>query len=395
MLTACSSDDDVVTSGGIELTPGNSDVKIQLSSGSGRTRAAIESDENDLTFEAEGLGIFCLANGTVTGATQPGAINWKYNPSDEISKYSVWLANVKADAVINNVDGVKQTDIIFKDAGGDEVNYYYPLANWHTYQFYGYYPIQEAVNYESSFVMVDIPIDGKSDIIWGQTHGNPADDAYCAKYFRTTGHAGEIPSIAFEHKLMQLQFYCKPGLKNGVTDEDATKMIIKNVTVGNVPQKGTLIVANSNEASANYSGRFFCYNSYGIQDLKIVDSDESETLTPVVVGNETGESGRGKKIGQSLLVPVLGSAESGDVPQQYSIRLELAMDTNGNGTYDKGTDKDLDIYPDIILKRQAGSQLFGEAGKKYNVTITIYSPQDIKLKATLTPWEEEDVNIEY
>lgn len=58
-FTGCGSDDtsdnenDMV----IPVIPNNSDVRIQLSSGSGGTRAALDSDDGTNTFEANDLGI--------------------------------------------------------------------------------------------------------------------------------------------------------------------------------------------------------------------------------------------------------------------------------------------------------------------------------------------------
>lgn len=63
LMVSCSSDDDLIE----RITPAqwsrevtDSDVKIQLSTGSKTTKASITSDEKGL-FNAKGMSVFCLA----------------------------------------------------------------------------------------------------------------------------------------------------------------------------------------------------------------------------------------------------------------------------------------------------------------------------------------------
>ena len=59
LFVSCSNEDDKSVNNEFSGIIENSNVEILLSTG-GHTRGSIESDANGL-FEAEGLGIFCLA----------------------------------------------------------------------------------------------------------------------------------------------------------------------------------------------------------------------------------------------------------------------------------------------------------------------------------------------
>lgn len=211
VLAGCSGDDET-------LSPSNeadgngvgveNPVEIRLSSGSASTRASLESDETGL-FEAEGLGIFCLANGTLNVNPNELPIDWTPSVGGD-TNYSVWIDNLDANAVYekNETDQAVATNI--KWADGE--TRWYPVGNWYKYQFYGYYPRVENDNLESNKTqrIANIPIDGTQDIIWGRTTSTDPL-AYCAKYFRQADKGDDIPAIAFRHMLMRLTFSCVPG----------------------------------------------------------------------------------------------------------------------------------------------------------------------------------------
>lgn len=390
LLTACSNDEDIA-GGGIAVTPGNSDVKIQLSSGQGGTRAPLNPDENG-SFATDRLGIFCLAHTTATGATQKADIKWGL-PDDEIYRYSTWMANVNSEAQIDATNNC--TNIIFKDASGNPKEYYYPLANWYAYHFYGYFPRQEEVTYDNDnkmLIKVNIPINGKDDIIWGEATSDETD-AYCAKYFRTSGNESKTPELTFKHKLMQIQFRCKPGLNSdGSVDEEAKKLFIKSIAVGGVPEEGILIIANKGKPSSmiaddlNSTGSFYCSGNTNAIDIPVYGANDND-FEPVIVGNDTDNP---KTVGQGLLLPVLGGRNYKTA--SYTVKLLLAKDTNNNGMYDEGVDEDLEIYPSITLNKNGN--ILGEEGKRYFVDLIIHSPKEIKLKAKLNEWEDEATSTE-
>lgn len=191
MMASCSSNDDFASLlGKPGIVVDNSNVEIRLASSSGGTRASIESSENGL-FEADGLGIFCLANNAQGVNPAELDITWvpTWNPDTE---FAVWMNNVEANAEYN--EDATATEINWVDG----VKRFYPVANWYTYQFYGYYPRVEGESYENGItydtnrIEAHIPIDGKQDVIWGRTR-NDHELAYSARYFRQPAFADETP----------------------------------------------------------------------------------------------------------------------------------------------------------------------------------------------------------
>ena len=127
LTMACSNDDE--TSQSLTVV-GNSDVEIKLSVGGGTsTRASVESNVNGM-FNLNNLGIFML--GTAVQSTNPEEQNIDWRPS--VNQYAVWMNNVEANAVIDG--GGTRTDILWEDGK----TRWYPVGNWYSYRFYGYYP---------------------------------------------------------------------------------------------------------------------------------------------------------------------------------------------------------------------------------------------------------------
>ena len=378
-FTGCGSDDtsdnenDMV----IPVIPNNSDVRIQLSSGSGGTRAALDSDDGTNTFEANDLGIFCLANGFVENTKFDKTITW--DPLHQHAKYYRLLDNVKADAVkkTKTEDGTAYTDIEFyADNGTEKEIKYYPLSNWLTYQFYGYYPRTTDITGDAYNVYADIPITGKEDVIHGYTD-NTAPNAYSAKYFRETANINTSAKMAFEHKLIQVQFHCIAGMKGGVVDEKTKDLIIKKVEVCDVPEKVRLVVASTDkEANGTLS-------ITGTTDAKYtVCGDNDGEFVPVLVSETKQE------LGQGIMLPPLNTDGANGLKQQYRVRITLAQATGGD-------EKMLDVFPDAVLTSEEGK--FTKAGTLYNVVLTIYSPEDIRLNATLAPWitDDKEYDVQY
>lgn len=381
LLTGCSSDD-ALDSGSdivIPIIPSNSDVKIQLSSGSGSTRAALNPDENK-NFEVDGLGIFCLANGFVINNRFDNILTW--DPAHQYSGYYRLLDNVKAAAVKKTREdgsGTEYTDIEFyKSAESSEKEIkYYPLSNWLTYQFYGYYPRTEEISNTGSEVVAAIPITGKEDVVYGYTT-NDAPDAYSAKYFREASHIGEAAEMAFKHKLIQVQFNCKAGMKGDVVDEKAKELIVKKVEVLNVPEKVNLVVASTDAAR---NGVLSIDGSATTADCVVLGDNDGEFVS-VQVAEEL------QKLGQGIILPPLSADGTNGLPRQYEVKLTLAK--KGESDTEETM---LDVFPHAVLTVDSGK--FTTPGMLYNVVLTIYSPEDIRLNATLESWIEDDTNYDY
>lgn len=375
LLAGCANDDAVSNDNSIALPliPDDSDVKIQLSSGSG-TRAAMNPDENG-AFETTDLGIFCLAKGFVTNTQLEQTITW--NPGSSFAKYYRLLDNIEAKAVKGGEGSSTYTDIKFIE-DGKEVIKYYPLSNWLTYQFYGYYPrTGTTISNGSTKVLAEIPITGKEDVIHGFT-ANEAPNAYSAKYFREESHIGETPEISFDHKLIQVQFKCIAGKIGGNVDENAKNLIIKKLEIVDVPKSVTLAIASS-DPDVETGTLSITKNATGI--FSILDRNDAE-FTPVQVSEELQE------VGQGIMLPPLSITGANGLKREYKVRITLAKKN------EDGSETLLDTYPDAVMKAENG---FTKPGTLYNTIITIYSPTEVALRASLKPWVEDndEHGIEY
>ena len=216
-------------------------------------------------FEAEGLGIFCLAKGSLN--INPKELDIDWTPGTAATEYSVWMDNVEADAVINE-DGVS-TDIVWVDG----VQRWYPTGNWHSYRFYGYYPRQEEINATNTQRSVDFVIDGTQDIIWGKTEVSDDSMAYCAKYFRDPEHKDVTPTITFKHKLMRMTFSCVPGTDADGSIAKSLEMGIESITILSVPTTGNLIIADRTNPENDGVLTFDWSNN--LEDFELCEADDS------------------------------------------------------------------------------------------------------------------------
>lgn len=364
-LSSCSSDEE----GGpaADIPVGFSDVEIRLSGGGAGTRASIESDDNGL-FEAEGLGIFALARGVmdVNAGAQP--ISWA-GDAPGTKTYAVLLDNAEADAT---KDGVAQvTNIEF--AGGPK---FYPMGNWYRYGFYGYYPRTETIEMADSSCTAVLTITGKEDVIYGKAVNDDEDYAYSALYFRQTDNTDKVPAMQFGHKLMRITFSAVPGpdTEGGSTYTNATNMKVKSIRVLGVPTEGRLVLADLKTPQNEGTLTFDWEDTGAMENLELTEADD-QPLTPDNYYMEAPEGEpREKIIGQGILLPV-PEAGSG-----YKYKVEVTLEDKSGNVYECSYPQELTLGEDKQF----------EAGKSYNVKMTINGPKEITLQAKLTKWETVD-----
>lgn len=354
LFVSCSNEDDKSVNNEFSGIIENSNVEILLSTG-GHTRGSIESDANGL-FEAEGLGIFCLAKGKLGLNPDALDITWdlKSNP------YAVWMDNVQSDAKLN--ENKTGTDIVWTDSQ----QRWYPAGNWYSYRFYGYYPYSENIKATKTQRIVEYTIDGTQDIIWGKTNVSDDSLAYCAKYFRSEKYANVVPSMNFEHKLMRLTFSCIPGKDGNGSIEEALKMGVKSIKITKVPTTANMIIADRENVD-NEGVIVFDWNNLG--EMYLLDSGDQP------LGENYWVEADEVKIGQGVLVPV-----PTDPDFHYFIEVTL-KDKEG---------REWDLGNPIELENQSGTFV---PGKSYNVKMTIYGPKTVEVKGSLSQWEEDDSSI--
>lgn len=368
LLAACSNGDELTTE---TIVVGNSDVEVKLAAGSSNiTRASVESSDDSL-FQITGkdkLGIFMLATYKKGVNPTEDDINWTASGVDQ---WSVWINNDSANAVNNGV----MTDIQWAKTGQ---KYYYPIGNWYSYRFYGYYPRVDAINYSADQVSADFTgLDGTKDVIWGRSLGaNPngtADEQcrYSAQYFRMAGFSGKYPSLDLNHKMMRIQFYVE-----GLEDEDAeaghkydkaNEMMVDTIEVLNVPTTATLIVADRTTEENNGKIRYDWENNLSnIGILGAADGAFDKAASQVNNNNQIA-------IGQPMLLPVLDADATAAGVTKYKVNVTLR---NTAGEVFKA-ERPLDLVAPNVF----------EAGKTYKVVLKIAGPKLVVMKATLAPWK--------
>lgn len=369
LLAACSNGDELTTETIDVNFYGCSDVEVKLASGVNATRSSVESDANGL-FNITGndkLGIFMLATNKKNMNPTEDDINWTASGEDQ---WSVWIANDSAHAVINGA----VTDIRWAKTGQ---KYYYPIGNWYSYRFYGYYPRVETINYADDQVSADFTgLDGTKDVIWGRSLGadpnGTADEQcrYSAQYFRKAGFSDKYPSLNLSHKMMRIQFYVQ-----GVEDEDAevghkydeaNKMMVDTIEVLNVPTTAHLIIADRFTEGNNGKISYDWMNN--LANIGILGTDDGDfDKAASQVNNDDLIA-----IGQPMLLPVLDADAAAVGITKYMVNVTL------RNTADEVFKAERPL--DLVAPNEF------EAGKTYKVVLQIAGPKVVGMKATLAPW---------
>lgn len=431
LMTSCSTDDDLSNgNGGQNGQVGNSDIPVMLSVGQtpNHTRLVLgNTDQNgnyDGTFDAKGLGIYCLATGKIAGKED---INWRQgydNPN------FLWMQNVKADAETTatpvEVLGRKVTNLSFYDANGQNkgTNYFYPMGSQYSYSFYGYYPYSQNVNHDGNQFSIDVTgLNGCTDLIWGKSEvaddDEFADDAFSAKYFRDWfKKEGEknwdknikkhLPNVKFQHKLMKFNII----LKKGSGESTQLNLLgIKSAKLMNVATGGTLVIADLD--NADNEGKFTVdWNTASnleedalvlkkTVDGKDMDLSEGEGGYP---GPFIGEGREEVTIGSGFLVPVptyngdgtyVDNGYAGTDQDQlknqgiFRLRVDYYLTSNPDQLYKAAQ---YEIRP-VFTGVNEGDATW-EEGYEYDIVISVSDPQLIGATATLTPWNKRTIELE-
>ncbi|MCM1108661.1 MAG: fimbrillin family protein [Clostridium sp.] len=351
MLSACSNDDDLAagTIGGNVDVEGNP-VEIVLGNG-GMTRAAIQGD-GDL----DEMGIFCLAKAKQEINSGASDINWFDN--DPLH----WSA-----CIMNNVAATKQgASITWLEEGK---HYFYPISQFYSYDFYGYYPYDAQVDTTMlNTVVANYVIDGSQDIIWGKATSEE-QYAYSAKYFRLHPEVAK-PKLDLQHLLSRFTFTAIPDEEGADEGAAAAGMTVQKIYIKQVYTNLALTVAkrDANGILTEEEG-VINPNSDIREDVYLKNEDGTE-LTPASLAN--GEV----NVGESLLL----------YPEaKYLLAVDFTHES----------------FPGEVMQMECWLEMNGkdgavfEKGKSYNVKLTVHGPKEITLEAELQDWEEGDgIDIE-
>lgn len=152
------------------------------------------------------------------------------------------------------------------------------------------------------------------------------------------------PSLVFSHKLTRFAF----NVTKGNSSEDALPVKVTNISV-KTQNTGTLYIAGTNEGKFEPSGEAVALD---VKDF--VEITPAESPTPA---------------GEIMVFPVSGA--------DNSIEITLTLSAEGHEVQPMT----VNLTPSMVT----GNTAF-EAGKKYDVTFTVYGLEQIKVTAKLTEW---------
>lgn len=350
MLSACSNDDDFagVSEGGVDAS--STPVEIVLGD-AGLTRAAIHGDA-----DLEEMGIFCLAKAKQEINSGAADINWF--DGDPLHWSACIMKNVAAKKEGASISWLEE-----------DTHYFYPISQFYSYDFYGYYPyVAEIDTTTQNMVVANYVIDGSQDIIWGKATSND-QYAFSAKYFRMNAGVAK-PKLSLEHLLARLTFTVIPDETGADAGVAASGMTVQKVYIKNTANQLALTVAKRDESGVLTAEEgVIIPNEAELVDLYLKNEDGSE-LTPVSLAG--GEA----SVGESLL---LYPAE------KYLLAVDFTHDA----------------FPGEVMKTECwlevgqGDGKMFEKGKSYNVKLTVHGPKEITVEAELQDWVNgDDVDIE-
>ena len=394
----------------------NSDVEIKLGTGGNQafTRAIIP-DATDGNFDThEGIGMFCLAASQFGDASpidwqqyktvatsendkkkrnEGRYMNWMGMESSDDAPINTttWGGNVKANATkVTENKGELNEKTYTRIAWEDNFTRFYPMGNWYSYTFYGYHPYQSSVTTTDSKVSVDIPIDGYTDVLWGRSYKPTADEGESA---------AEVEDVLRQYRL-----------------EGANRLVL----LGDVPTSVTMTVAdltyapNDNAVSVNSTEGLITavgtsYNTVTVPDidedggtatyngveLKYQETwnEESKAYVRTEFSSQTGGKGypleykelvvsenpsekyvNYPSVGTGIIIPPTSTPD-------YQVLLTIGLDYKDGKSYE--------FTPQSPTKISfTGNKI--EAGKQYNIYITVYTPEEIVVNAELVRWTEVD-----
>lgn len=246
--------------------------------------------------------------------------------------------------------------------------YYYPMSSNISYSFYSCYPVpaNNRVSANPTSITCSYIITGKEDIMWGKAEGRDTTllstgstySGFNAMYFRKVENA-PVPNLQFQHCLTRLNFKALTGTGFGET----TPVAIKNIKVLNVPTGVSLAVAGDGAGALTTTGL--------TGDMSLYNGDTaigSNLIIPVTSADKKDAT----SLGTVLLMP----SETGS----YNLSVTLVgVDGEGNAITK-------DITGPVTITSKDGFK----AGTQYNVILTAYGLQIVKVEATMGVWGTGD-----
>lgn len=334
-----------------------------------------------------------------TGVAQitADASDWVFN-----SQYQKAIAHKGAD------DAPNSTTLNWVDAttGNEDATLYYPRSNY--YDFFGYYADEASsvddVAIANGTASVPFVITGSEDLMIAKT--TPSSDAvptdrlfgsYAARH-------GVQPVMTFEHQLTRLVFKV-------ATPAPANPAAPTTTEQKNIEEAKNVYVKSIEIESKTTGNLIFAYTAPDVEPLAWTNNDKSflslkernagvmqalntgitiPTTLPATKTEFTGTLGKypasedGTLVGEALLVEPDAS--------EYQMKVTVMQYYDGSGKLIPEARREY-TYP-LDKTKLLASAVTGGAGTtttfkrshSYNITITVYGVQDIKITAQLGDW---------
>ncbi len=413
LMTACSSDDAVSNGGGADKTAlvpiqiGVSPVSV-TTRGTGTVGGT--TDETN-KWANEKVNVYMFKKGTMDLA------KFEFDDADgtashEIYNNKVFTAPASEDSVATLVDDNK--DIEYYPMTGEFDFWGYRIDDATTDEGYGDGP--KAVTADggdatgettAAAYVTKFTIDGSQDIMRGKAE--LTDDQKSAigegnegrAYSAFAARKGVQPVIDFEHLLTRFTFQVVPGSASAAGITDPSNENYKAVKVESIKivskNKATLPVAYT----AEYTNNGLTFEGGSTAELALKGTTKGidgnlEDFSGLLLTSELWDSdtnkGTATSVGSALLVA------PGET--SYNMILTLSQDVPTKDAADnpevKTKTQKLTLPIQMTAAEGAEAPTF-KAGHSYNVVITVYGLEQIKVDANLSKWEVDEngeINID-
>ena len=347
-FASCSNDDTAVPENN-NVTNNNQEelVAIKLGAGSIASTTVVESKAAVEEWNANQIGVFALDR------------NNSWDTTIEENDRPVLLNNELGTVGPDAEGETEQIEVVWTNATNNIL--YYPRYSTRTYSFYAYHPYVSDENVtinNGNSIMVTGTFTGQEDIMVGNAICK-SDLGYNAKYFRDIEKEGneETPDIKFNHLTTRLKIKVAAGHK--YNPETCTINTLKM----DIPTGYTLRVASTDLAQYPQEIRSWNAETTELQfgeNIALTAGEDDSYATSDVVADILTKPGAES---YELILTLPGINEPIIAPVSYP-----------------------------ATEEEGASNVF-EAGKAYTITLTINGPQEIKVTASLTPWDEETPEI--
>ena len=316
---------------------------------------------------------------------------WALNQADN-TKFIEDVPATLAAATDQTPDAGNSGSLILKDPGDDNVvddedaPFYYGTDNADIYDFYAYYlgyaldgdGVNPEVDQADDVITVSkVQIKGDNDIMFATT--DRVADAINNEgqmvnpnllYSQYSARHGVTPNLVFKHQLSKFTFYVQYA---GETECDIDLM---NITFNNVSKSGTITLSKNEQKFEAATGEGNVGSIILGDDIVAEDAEALKADLPWKQTEDVYDL-----VGHLMVAPTVAPEA------EYNITINFKQTINGKEISFNNDEK---LKP-ANVKDDEGNVLSldsFEAGKNYNVYITVYGLEEVKVDVTLTEWDE-------